>query len=167
MTDAISSSETAFFVRGFLGGSGSFGIGVDCLTAGVAVSSGGATVVVGDAAPAGAGDPAGCARPAEMANVTSTAAKAADFSRRPMIFQNPPPGCPIHAHPAWSRQVPFLSDIRPFPGFSRLPSPVDRRAAQVRNRLLLASPNAPGACFSTPSRACDIEAIAPPFSGTL
>ena len=120
-------------------------------------------VVAGDAAPAGVGDPAGCARPAEMANVTSTAAKAADFSRRPMIFQNPPPGCPIHAHPAWSRQVPFLSDMRPFPGFRRLPTPVDRLAAQVRNRLLLASPNALGPCFSTPSRVRDIEASASPL----
>jgi hypothetical protein len=91
MTDAISSSETAFFARGFLGGSGSFGIGVDCLTAGVAVSSGGATVVVGDAAPAGAGDPAGCARPAEMANVTSTAAKSCGFQQKTHDFSEPAP----------------------------------------------------------------------------
>ena len=110
MTAAISSSETTLFARGFRGGSGSFGIGVDCLTAGTsacgaAASGAGVVPVVGLA-----DSPPDCAHAACIDNAAIAAARIADLSKRFIAFYCPPPGSLIHAQMAGSRQGLILGD---------------------------------------------------------
>lgn len=86
MAAAISSGDATFRERGRFGGSGSFGIGVDCLTTGVAASAGAASGAALDPAAGGAEEAASCASTTCIGNAVSAAAKIADLSRTFIIF---------------------------------------------------------------------------------